>query len=76
VVAVACRGHRGHATQRLITTEQGAKATFTIALKVKPTADVTVALQSSNENEGAVSPTTVTFTSENYAAPQTVRVTG
>jgi len=60
----------------LITTEQGAKATFTIVLKVKPTADVTVALQSSNPAEGAVSPTSVSFTSENYAAPQTVQVTG
>jgi large repetitive protein len=60
----------------LVTTEQGAKATFTVALRVKPTADVKVALQSSNEAEGTVSPLSVSFTPENYAAPQMVQVTG
>jgi large repetitive protein len=60
----------------LVTTEQGAKATFTIALKVQPTADVKVDLQSSNELEGIVSPLSVSFTPDNYAAPQMVQVTG
>jgi large repetitive protein len=60
----------------LFTTEQGAKATFKVVLKVKPTADVKVALESSNAAEGAVSPLEVVFTPDNYAAPQTVRVTG
>lgn len=60
----------------LVTTEQGAKATFTIALKRQPTANVAIALGSSNENEGKVSPGSVSFTPENYNAPQTVQVTG
>ncbi|HEX2877742.1 MAG TPA: hypothetical protein VHP33_41115, partial [Polyangiaceae bacterium] len=60
----------------LITTEQGAKATFTIALKVPPTDNVVIALSSSNELEGKVNPISVSFTPDNYAAPQTVQVTG
>jgi large repetitive protein len=60
----------------LVTTEQGAKANFTIALKVKPTANVKVELKSSNELEGVVNPSSVEFTTENYAAPQMVQVTG
>ena len=60
----------------LFTTEQGAKATFKVVLKVKPTADVKVALESSNAAEGVVSPLEVVFTPENYAAPQTVQVSG
>jgi len=60
----------------LITTEQGAKASFTITLKVKPTSNVSIALSSSNEKEGLVNPIAVSFTPENYAAPQTVQITG
>jgi hypothetical protein len=60
----------------LVTTEQGAKATFTIALKRQPTANVAIALSSSNENEGKVSPISVSFTPDNYNAPQVVQVTG
>ena len=60
----------------LITTEQGAKATFTIALRVPPADNVVIALSSSNMLEGIVSPPSVTFTPDNYAAPQTVQITG
>jgi large repetitive protein len=60
----------------LVTTEQGAKATFTIYLKEQPTDNVAIAFQSSNEAEGLVSPISVSFTPDNFAAPQTVQITG
>ncbi len=63
-------------TSGLYTTEWGGQAKFTIVLEKKPTADVTVALSSSNTNEGKVSPASVVFTSVNWMAPQLVTVTG
>jgi hypothetical protein len=60
----------------LVTTEQGGKATFTIVLKRKPTSPVVIALSSSDNAEGRVSPVSVVFTEDNFAAPQTVQVTG
>src|SRR5262245_31655305 len=63
-------------TTGLITTEQGAKTTFTIVLVRQPTDNVAVALSSSNPAEGTVSPGSVTFTPDNYDAPQTVTITG
>src|SRR5689334_20023757 len=63
-------------TAGLVTTEQGAKAQFTIVLKKPPMAPVAIALSSSNEKEGQVSPSAVTFTPENYDAPQMVQITG
>src|SRR5688572_4438042 len=63
-------------TTGLVTTEQGGKATFTIVLGRQPIDNVAVALSSSNPAEGMVSPTSVTFTPDNYNAPQTVIATG
>jgi len=63
-------------TKGLVTTEQGAKATFTIVLKRAPLDTVAIALSSSNEAEGLVSPSSVTFTPTNFGAPQTVSVVG
>ncbi len=63
-------------TAGLITTERGGKATFTVSLKVQPTSIVVIALSSSNEAEGVVSPISVTFTPDNFNAPQLVQVTG
>lgn len=63
-------------TTGLTTTEAGGTATFTIVLTAAPNADVTIGLSSSNDAEGTVSPDTLTFTSENWNAPQTVTVTG
>lgn len=60
----------------LITTEQGAKATFTIHLKRQPTANVAIVLSSSNEAEGKISPISVSFTPDNYKAPQAIQITG
>ncbi|MDX2087425.1 MAG: Calx-beta domain-containing protein [Kofleriaceae bacterium] len=64
------------AEPNLQTTEGGGQATFTVVLNSQPTADVTIALTSSNTNEGTVSPTSLTFTATDWNAPQTVTVTG
>ncbi|MEI9938892.1 MAG: Calx-beta domain-containing protein [Pseudomonadota bacterium] len=61
---------------RLATDEFGSTATFTVALTSEPTADVSIPLVSSNPKEGTVSPATLTFTTLNYRAPQTVTITG
>ena len=63
-------------TSGLVTTEAGGQATFTVALISAPTADVTISLTSSDTTEGTVSPSSLTFTSANWNAPQTVTVTG
>lgn len=60
----------------LVTSERGLKASFSIVLKRQPTDVVTIGLSSSNETEGTVSPSSVTFTKDNWAAPQTVQITG
>lgn len=60
----------------LVTTEVGGSATFTMVLTSTPTADVSVALSSSDTTEGTVSPASVTFTSGDWNVPQTVTVTG
>ena len=60
----------------LTTTEAGGRAHFTVVLNTQPSADVTIALSSSNPSEGTVSPASLTFTSDNWNIPQTVDVTG
>jgi hypothetical protein len=63
-------------TSGLVTTESGGTATFTVALTSPPTADVTIGLSSDTPTEGTVSPTSLTFTADNWRTPQTVTVTG
>ncbi|MFM8252760.1 MAG: beta strand repeat-containing protein, partial [Planctomycetota bacterium] len=63
-------------TSGLVTTESGGTATFTVVLQSQPTADVTIALSSSDLGEGTVTPTSVTFTAANWSVAQTVTVTG
>ena len=58
------------------TTEAGGTATFTVVLASQPTADVTLAVSSSDLTEGTVSTGSLTFTAANWNAPQTVTVTG
>jgi len=58
------------------TTEAGGTATFKLRLANQPAANVTVAITSSNTNEGSVSPTSITFTSANWNTDRTVTVTG
>ena len=63
-------------TSGLTTTEAGGTATFTVVLNSQPTADVTIGLSSSDTTEGTVSRASLTFTTANWNAPQTVTVTG
>ncbi len=63
-------------TVGLITTEAGGTATFTVVLTSQPGSSVTIGLISSDITEGTVSPTSLTFTSGNWSAEQTVTVTG
>ena len=59
----------------LTTTEGGGKATFSVALRSKPTRNVQINLSASNA-EGTVFPASLVFTPANFAAPQWVTVTG
>jgi len=63
-------------TEGLETTEAGGTDEFTVVLNAEPSADVTIDLSSSDDTEGTVSPVSLTFTTENWNAPQTVTVTG
>ena len=63
-------------TPGLTTTEAGGTATFTVVLNTQPTANVTIALSSSDTTEGTVSPASLTFTTANWNVAQTVTVTG
>lgn len=58
------------------TTEDGGTATFTVKLKGKPTADVTIALYSLDQSEATVSHQSLTFTPQNWNSDQIVTVTG
>lgn len=60
----------GHTTELLGT------ATFTVVLDTQPTADVAIGVTSDNTAEGTVSAASLTFTSVNWATPQTITVTG
>ncbi len=58
------------------TSENGTIATFTVVLNKLPTADVAIAVSSSNTAEGTVDPSSLTFNSNNGNSAQTVTVTG
>ena len=60
----------------VLTNENGSTDSFTIVLDSEPTDDVTVAVSSDDETEGTVFPDSVTFTPENWNAPQEITVTG
>ena len=63
-------------------TEAGGQSTFTVVLQTQPTAAVTVAVSSRDEDgnpdesEGTASPPSLTFTTESWNTAQTVTVTG
>ncbi len=63
-------------TTGLVTTEAGGGATFTVVLSSEPTADVNIALSSSDGTEGSVSPPSLTFSASNWSTAQTVTITG
>ena len=56
-------------------TEGGGEGTFTVALGVKPSANVTVAVSSDDPGAATVRPPMLTFTPADYATAQTVTVT-
>jgi len=58
------------------TTEAGGTATFTVVLESEPSADVTIALSSSDASEGDVGAPSLSFSSANWDAPQVVTVSG
>ena len=60
----------------LETTETGGLATFSMVLASVPSADVSIALSSSDNSEGNVSPASVTFTPNNWDQAQTITVSG
>ena len=51
-------------------------ASFTVRLSAIPASDVSLTLSTSNPNEGAVSPSTITFTKDNWSEAQTISVKG
>ena len=56
---------------------EGSTATFTVALGVQPTQDVTVTIISEDiDDEASFLPTSVVFTSSTWNDPQTITVTG
>lgn len=63
-------------TSGLVTGEDGANDTFTLALTSEPTADVSIDIVSSDTSEGTVSPTSATFTSADWDVPQTMTASG
>ena len=63
-------------TPTLETGEDGTADTFKVKLAGTPSANVSIALASSDTTEGTVSPTPLTFTSTNWDTDQTVTVTG
>lgn len=63
-------------TSGLVTTEAGGTDMFTVVLTAPPTAEVTIALSSSDTTEGTVSPASLTFTSADWSVAQPVTVTG
>ncbi len=58
------------------TSETGSTTTFTIELDSEPTADVSISLSSSSEDEGLVSPTIVSFTPTTWFEARLVTITG
>ncbi len=59
-----------------VTTEAGGTVTVGVKLNSQPTATVTISAQSSNTDEGTVSPVGLTFTTGNWNTAQDVTVTG
>ena len=58
-----------------LSVNEGSDSTFTVSLDKTPTNNAVITLSSTNGN-CSLSPSTLTFTSDNYNKPQTVTVTG
>ena len=55
--------------------KEGQSGTYTVALTSQPAADVTVAIGQRPPGRATVSPTSLTFTADNWNTPQTVTIT-
>jgi large repetitive protein len=64
------------APSSLMTTETGATATFSVVLQSQPSANVTIAVASSDTSEADVSTTPLVFTPASWNVAQTVTVMG
>lgn len=58
------------------TTESGGSATFSVVLDAQPSDTVSIDISSNDTAEGTVSPSTVTFSTENWDTAQVLTVTG
>jgi hypothetical protein len=58
------------------TLKNGATDSFTVKLSMQPSALVTIPISISNTSQALVSPSSLTFTSNNWNSPQTVTMTG
>ncbi|MCG8335210.1 MAG: hypothetical protein MJE63_11870 [Proteobacteria bacterium] len=58
------------------TSENGDQTTFSIALTSKPSAKVTIGLNSNDQSEGTISIRSLSFTPKNWNQPQRVTVSG
>ena len=63
-------------TAGLETDEAGVTARFNVVLKIQPSANVVISLESSDITEGTVSPSSLTFTTVNWNTAQHVTLTG
>ncbi len=63
-------------TSGLSTSENGSKTTFSVVLNSAPTSNVMIGVSSSNQNEGIVDPSFVSFSPTNFNVPQIVTVQG
>lgn len=64
------------APSSLETSESGLGASFSVQLSSQPSADVSIALSSSNVGEGTVAPAALLFTPENWSVAQSIAVSG
>lgn len=63
--------------KELVTSEDGSKvANIDISLSLAPQADVVITMVSSKPGEGRPEPATMTFTAENYAVAQNLKIVG
>lgn len=69
-------GVRVFPTAGRFTTASGGMTSFSMVLTYKPTADVTIPVRSSNPSVGVTTVASITFTPENWLAPQDVFVVG
>ena len=60
----------------LLTSEAGESSSFTIVLNRQPSENVTVSISGLDSTEGRLSSDTLTFTPNNWDAPQNITITG